>query len=113
MPEWIQITEGTPGPWRESSTRMLDILQVTDPGCCGMRLVDEDGCCVTCGRDLYDPDTGEEVGDGTRVPDARLIGTALEMLGKLIEIYIYLVDQVGESDGTDELAALIAKAKGE
>ena len=44
MPEWIQITEGTPGPWRESSTRMLDILQVTDPGCCGMRLVDEDGC---------------------------------------------------------------------
>ena len=46
---------------------MPDILQVTDPGCCGIRQVDEDGCCVTCGRDFYDPDTGEEVGDGTRV----------------------------------------------
>ena len=75
--------------------------------------MDEDGCCVACGRDFCDPDTGEEVGDGTRVPNAHLIGTALEMLEKLIEIYIYLVDQVGESDGTDELAALIAKATGE
>ena len=50
---------------------------------------------------------------GLEYPNARLIDTALEMLEKLIEIYIYLVDQVGESEGTDELAALIAKAKGE
>ena len=92
---------------------MLDILQVTDPGCCGERRLDEDSCCVTCGRDFFDPDTGEEVGDGTRVPNARLIGTALEMLEKLIEIHAYFIDQFGESEGTEEIAALIAKAKGE
>ena len=45
---------------------MIDILQVTDPGCCGGRRLDEDGCCVACGRDFFDPDTGEEAGDGTR-----------------------------------------------
>ena len=92
---------------------MLDILQVTDPGCCGIRQVDEDGCCVTCGRDFFDPDTGEETGDGTRVPNAALIGTALEMLAKLTEVHRLLLDQFGVSTGTDELAALIAKAKGE
>ena len=42
-----------------------------------------------------------------------VLAAGLEMLAKLIEIYIYLVDQVGESEGTNELAALIAKAKGE
>ena len=91
---------------------MLDILQVTDPGCCGGRQLDEDGCCVACGRDFFDPDTGEETGDGTRVPSAHLIGTALEMLEKLIEIHILLLDQFGESAGTNDLAALIAKARG-
>ena len=62
---------------------MLDILQVTDPGCCGIRRVDEDGCCATCGRDFFDPETGEEVGDGTRVPNTALSGAALDLLEAL------------------------------
>ena len=45
--------------------------------------------------------------------NAHRMATAPEMLEKLIELYIYLVDQVGESEGTDDLAALIAKARGE
>ena len=65
---------------------MIDILQVTDPGCCGGRRLDEDGCCVGCGRDFFDPDTGEEVGDGTRVPNASLSGAALDLLEALEEM---------------------------
>ena len=38
---------------------MLDILEVTDPGCCGERRLDEDGCCVGCGRDFFDPRESE------------------------------------------------------
>ena len=62
---------------------MADIMQVTDPGCCGMRRVDEDGCCVGCGRDFFDPDTGEERGDGTRVANPRLSSAAFDMLKAL------------------------------
>ena len=62
---------------------MHDILQVTDPGCCGGRRLDEDGCCATCGRDFFDSETGEEVGDGTRVPNACLSDAALDMLEAL------------------------------
>ena len=62
---------------------MIDVLQVTDPGCCGGRRLDEDGCCVACGRDFFDPDTGEEAGDGTRVANASLSGAALDMLEAL------------------------------
>ena len=42
-----------------------------------------------------------------------LLATAPEMLSKLIEVHILLVDQFGESEGTFALAALITKAKGE
>ena len=107
-------TESTPGPWRESSTRMLDILQVTDPACCGMRLVDEDGCCVTCGRDFFDPDTGEEIGDGTRVPNARLRDAAFDLLDALNGVVrLTKVQHVLEKWELGSLNALIAKAKGE
>ena len=94
---------------------MADILQVTDPGCCGMRLVDEDGCCVACGKDFCDPATGSEVGDGTRVPNARLRDASLEML----ELLEWIVDG-GWNDGPGSWVMLdrrveevIAKAKGE
>ena len=91
--------------------RMLDILQVTDPGCCGMRLVDEDGCCVTCGRDFFDPDTGEEIGDGTRVPNARLRDAAFDLL--------YALEQAADcihppcNTCRRRSHAALAKAKGE
>ena len=58
-------------------------MTTTDPGCCGIRRVDEDGCCVACGRDFFDPDTGEERGDGSRVANARLIAAAPDMLAAL------------------------------
>ena len=58
-------------------------MMTTDPGCCGMRRVDEDGCCVACGRDFFDPDTGEERGDGSRVANASLSSAALDLLEDL------------------------------
>ena len=90
---------------------MLDILQVTDPGCCSIRQVDEDGCCATCGRDFFDPETGEEVGDGTRVPNAALSGAALDLLEAAEET----VAALGHLDSwlMQQLRAAIAKAKGE
>ena len=42
-----------------------------------------------------------------------VLAAGLEMLEKLIEVHILLLDQFGESAGTDDLATLIAKAKGE
>ena len=42
-----------------------------------------------------------------------VLAAGLEMLEKLIEIHAYFIDQFGESEGTEEIAALIAKAKGE
>ena len=91
---------------------MLDILQVTDPGCCGERRLDEDGCCVACGRDFFDPDTGEEVGDGTRVPNARLIGTALEMLEALEDIRNICPPNHAWAHRMQKVYAAIAKARG-
>ena len=90
---------------------MFDILQVTDPGCCGVRQVDMDGCCVACGRDFCDPDTGEEVGDGTRVANASLSGAALDLLEAAEET----VATLGHRDSwlMQQLRAAIAKAKGE
>ena len=35
-----------------------------------------------------------------------------DMLKALEELHAYLIDQVGESEGTDEVAALIAKDQG-
>ena len=87
---------------------MIDILQVTDPGCCGGRLFDEDGCCVTCGRDFLDPDTGEEVGDGTRVPNARLVATAYDLLEALERV----AEDDFAHDAKDVVLAALAKAKG-
>ena len=89
---------------------MIDILQVTDPGCCGGRRLDEDGCCVACGRDFFDPDTGEEAGDGTRVPNASLSGAALDLLEAAEET----VASLGYFDSwpMQQLRAAIAKAKG-
>ena len=90
---------------------MTDILQVTDPGCCGMRRVDEDGCCVACGRDFFDPETGAEVGDGTRVPNARLTDASFDMLEAL--------EAVCESGASmdinvvEQVWAAITKARGE
>ena len=93
---------------------MLDILQVTDPGCCGMRLVDEDGCCVTCGRDFFDPDTGEEIGDGTRVPNARLRDAAFDLLDALDGVVrLTKVQHVLEKWELGSLKTIIAKARGE
>ena len=108
------IPESTPGPWRESNTRMLDILQVTDPGCCGERRLDEDGCCVTCGRDFFDPDTGQEIGDGTRVPNARLRDAAFDLLDALDGVVrLTKVQHVLEKWELGSLKTIIAKAKGE
>ena len=45
--------------------------------------------------------------------NAGLIVTAPEMLAKLIEFHTFIVDQYGESEEAEELASLIAKAKGE
>ena len=107
------MPESTPGPWRESSTRMLDILQVTDPGCCGERRLDEDGCCVACGRDFFDPDTGEEVGDGTRVPNARLRDAAFDLLDALDGVVrLTKVQHVLEKWELGSLKTIIAKARG-
>ena len=93
---------------------MIDILQVTDPGCCGGRQLDEDGCCVTCGRDFFDPDTGEEVGDGTRVANASLSATAPDMLEALEGIVrLTKVQQVLETWELGLLNAIITKARGE
>ena len=99
---------------------MFDILQVTDPGCCGMRRIDEDGCCVGCGRDFFDPDTGAERGDGTRVPNACLSDAALEMLDALEAIqectapHGTLLDYDQPCpECSAKVTAAIAKAKGE
>ena len=90
---------------------MIDILQVTDPGCCGGRRLDEDGCCIACGRNFFDPDTGEETGDGTRVANASLSGAALDLLEAAEET----VATLGHLDSwlMQQLRAAIAQAKGE
>ena len=94
---------------------MIDILQVTDPGCCGGRRLDEDGCCVACGRDFFDPDTGEEAGDGTRVANASLSGAALDMLEALEGLLakLYSLGYIQKSTEVTNAKAAIAKAKGE
>ena len=92
---------------------MLDILQVTDPGCCGIRQVDEDGCCVTCGIDFCDPETEEEVGDGTRVPNATLSDAAFDLLDALDGVVrLTKVQHVLEKWELGSLNAIIAKARG-
>ena len=94
---------------------MIHILQITDPGCCGGRRVDEDGCCVSCGRDFFDPDTGEEVGDGTRVPNASLSGAALDLLAALEGLLarLYSLGYIQKSTEVANAKAAIAKTKGE
>ena len=51
--------------------------------------------------------------DETLLANAHCLVTSREMLEKLIEIHAYFIDQVGESEVAEELAILIAKAKGE
>ena len=95
---------------------MTDILQVTDPACCGVRRVDEDGCCVMCGRDFLDPETGEEVGDGTRVPNQAVTDAALDMLEALellVEIQTKDVSYGRRQLRIANAMAVIANAKGE
>ena len=94
---------------------MIDMLQVTDPGCCGGRRVDEDGCCMTCGRDFFDPDTGEEAGDETRVPNASLSGAALDLLAALEALLarLYSLGYIQKSTEVANAKAAIAKAKGQ
>ena len=87
-------------------------MQVTAPGCCGMRRVDEDGCCVACGRDFFDPDTGEERGDGSRVANAVLADTSFEML-EVLEWIAQMQSLNDLGDIMPRLNAAIAKAKGE
>ena len=89
---------------------MIDILQVTDPGCCGGRRLDEHGCCVGCGRDFFDPDTGEEVGDGTRVPNAQLQDASLEMLEALEDIRNICPPNHAWAHRMQKVYAAIAKA---
>ena len=94
---------------------MIHILQITDAGCCGERRLDEDDCCITCGRDFFDLDTGEETGDGTRVPNASLSGAALDLLAAL-EALLARLYSLGYMQKSTEVAnawAAIAKAKGE
>ncbi len=45
--------------------------------------------------------------------DARAISIMPAMVAKLIELHAFIVDQYGESEATEELAALISKVKGE
>ena len=99
---------------------MVDILKVTDPGCCGIRRVDQDGCCVACGKDFCDPGTGVEVGDGTRVPNDSLKDAALDLLGALEELASFVAsipDDTFMKGYKDSLLrpanSAIAKAKGE
>ena len=94
---------------------MIDILQVTDPGCCGGRRLDEDGCCIACGRDFFDPDTGEEAGDGTRVANASLSGAALDLFAALEGLLarLYSLRYIQKSTEVANAWAAIAKAKGE
>ena len=96
-----------------------DILQVTDPGCCGRRRLDEDGCCVTCGRDFFDPDTGAERGDGTRVPNARLSDAAPDLYDFAEKFVVWAEDMPDENYEQVEIdliamaKAAIAKARGQ
>ena len=88
-------------------------LQLTDPGCCGIRRVDEDGCCVICGRDFYDPETGAEVGDGTRIPNECVRNASLDML-KALEAWLAWDGEIRESPSPPMMArAAVAKARGE
>ena len=77
-----------------------------------MRRVDEDGCCVACGRDFCDPDTGEERGDGTRVPNARLSNAALDLL-EACELMLETALATHTAEHYVFVAAVIAKATGE
>ena len=65
---------------------------------------------MTCGIDFCDPETGEEEGDGTRVPNARLIDASLDML-EALELILGLHDC--GCDFCHMAQAAIAKAKGE
>ena len=42
--------------------------------------------------------------------NARFIATAPDMYNKLVEVRAHLVDQFGESEGTEEIDAILAKA---
>ena len=90
-------------------------MTTTDPGCCGIRRVDEDGCCVACGRDFFDPDTGEERGDGSRVANARFIAAAPDMEAALDGLLrMCFEDLSGEESGAiiEVALAALAKARG-
>lgn len=70
---------------------------------------------MTCGIDFCDPETGEEEGDGTRVPNARLIDASLDMLEALefvAKCSMYPGVAV-KRVWSDAVFAAIAKAKGE
>ena len=89
-----------------------ELFKITDPACCGVRLVDEDGCCIACGRDFCDPDTGQERGDGSRVPNEQLKDTALDLLEALKDLRD-IVEVMGEYPSLNKARAAIAKATGE
>ena len=99
------------GSNQERKDSMTDILQITDPGCCGVRRVDEDGCCMTCGRDFFDPATGAEVGDGSRVANPRLRAAAPDLFDMAEEVLAYQ-DHL-PANVVRDIKAVIAKAKGE
>ena len=85
------MTEHTPGPWE-----VEDDVYVVE--------VASRDIVARCEND-FPRDVQES--------NARLITAAPEMLEKLIEIHAYFIDQMGESEGAEELAGLIAKARGE
>ena len=86
-------------------------LQLTDVACCGIRRVDEDGCCVICGRDFYDPETGAEVGDGTRIPNECVRDASLDMLEALEGLAAHCREWCGTLHYEMVWAAEIAIAK--
>ena len=90
----------------------VHMVQFTDPACCGIRRVDEDGCCIICGRDFMDPETGEEVGDGSRVPNQSLAAAAPEMVETLEGVLGCAPSGYAPDSIWATIAAVIAKAKG-
>ena len=63
--------------------------------------------------------TGSTIWEGRRpigtvdADVAHRMAAAPEMLAKLIELYVFIVDQYGESEGAEALAVLIVKARGQ
>ena len=96
------MTEHTPGPW--------SFYEAPDVSKCA---ITNDGGFLDIADLPYDYYPLVHPPPDVQLSNARLIAAAPEMLEKLIEIHAYFIDQMGESEGAEELAGLIAKARGE